>query len=603
MALAALAWSTPAAAQTRALVLKDTNPFNTSSNEAALNNRGVPYDVFDSTTFPAANFSIYSMMFVASCQADVLYDAWNARLTEVDSWVQAGGFVALHGAVNNCGFATGATFPQPPGQPVLWQADAQTIGSLVGLGDPILFGLPATPTGNSLTLTTLSGLAYGDQQLISAGGRTAVMRRDLGAGSVIVGGLTYEQGYQVGGHSGRVLFNEVEAGRCINQPDSDGDGWCDLIDTCSLGDDTLDADLDLVPDACDVCPNSATDDSDADTFCDDLDVCLPGDDRIDTDSDGIPDACDNCVTVANFNQNDADFDGFGDSCDTCFDFGAPTDLDNDMVRDSCDNCPTVNNADQDDADLDGVGDACDNCVDLQNIDQFDWDGDGIGDQCDVCIFGENELDTDDDGVADGCDVCPLDVTDDTDGDGVCDSADACPGVDDMLDLDGDGVPDACDNCPEDYNQPQNDRDGDGFGSVCDCDDRDETALPGGVETCDGADNDCNGFIDDVGGSAKLFFPDRDGDGAGDPGGVPVEACEPPVGFTANFSDCDDDDPSRFPDAIEVCDDIDNDCDGNIDGPRCVPPSALNGCGCSTGPSGAPGWLMVGLVALAGRRRR
>ena len=74
----------------------------------------------------------------------------------------------------------------------------------------------------------------------------------------------------------------------------------------------------------------------------------------------------------------------------------------------------------------------------------------------------------------------------------------------------------------------------------DCDDASAAALPGGVEVCDGLDNDCNGLIDDG-------FTDDDGDG--------VPACG---------GDCDDADPELYPGALELCDGVDTDCDGLLD---------------------------------------
>jgi len=68
---------------------------------------------------------------------------------------------------------------------------------------------------------------------------------------------------------------------------------------------------------------------------------------------------------------------------------------------------------------------------------------------------------------------------------------------------------------------------------------------------------------DGGGSGQLYYPDADGDGHG---GVaePVTACEVPMGYASSSDDCDDGDPSVHPGAEEVCDGIDNDCEGDID---------------------------------------
>ena len=60
-----------------------------------------------------------------------------------------------------------------------------------------------------------------------------------------------------------------------------------------------------------------------------------------------------------------------------------------------------------------------------------------------------------------------------------------------------------------------------------------------------------------------FFADADGDGFGDVA-LPIEACWQPADTSTDGSDCDDSDPEVNPDADEVADGIDNDCDGDSD---------------------------------------
>ncbi len=106
-----------------------------------------------------------------------------------------------------------------------------------------------------------------------------------------------------------------------------------------------------------------------------------------------------------------------------------------------------------------------------------------------------------------------------------------------------------------------DADGDGFTADEDCDDDDATINAGATEVCDGIDNDCDGEVDE--GVSDTWYIDEDGDGYGDPD-QPVSACSQPAGTASAASDCDDSDPAISPVAIERCDGIDNDCDGNID---------------------------------------
>ena len=123
-----------------------------------------------------------------------------------------------------------------------------------------------------------------------------------------------------------------------------------------------------------------------------------------------------------------------------------------------------------------------------------------------------------------------------------------------------------------------DADGDGFGDASnstdactvppgyavdntDCNDDDNSVYPGAMEICDGKDNDCNGAIDE---NMKIsFYRDADGDGFGDASNF-IQACTAPSGYAVSNTDCNDDDNSVYPGAMEICDGKDNDCNGAID---------------------------------------
>ncbi|HRF77989.1 MAG TPA: MopE-related protein [Chitinophagales bacterium] len=106
-----------------------------------------------------------------------------------------------------------------------------------------------------------------------------------------------------------------------------------------------------------------------------------------------------------------------------------------------------------------------------------------------------------------------------------------------------------------------DADGDGYASNVDCNDADAAINPGATEICDGIDNNCDGNIDEAGGAT--WYADADGDTYGDAASTTV-SCDVPVGYVADNTDCNDGDAAINPAATEVCDGVDNNCDGNID---------------------------------------
>ena len=210
---------------------------------------------------------------------------------------------------------------------------------------------------------------------------------------------------------------------------------------------------------------------------------------------------------------------------------------------------------------DGVDNNCDGEVDegVTSTYYADTDGDGFGDAestTDSCEQpdGYAPIGTDcDDSSAESYPSAP-EQCDDIDND--CDgTVDEDVRYDWYADADGDGYGDpdsAFDTCdpPPGY-----------VTDSSDCDDTEDAAYPGAEEVCDEVDNDCDGDTDEN--VTTTYYQDTDGDGFGI-AETTTEACDQPTGYAADAGDCDDSDGTVSPNATEVCDDIDNDCDGDID---------------------------------------
>jgi uncharacterized repeat protein (TIGR01451 family) len=153
------------------------------------------------------------------------------------------------------------------------------------------------------------------------------------------------------------------------------------------------------------------------------------------------------------------------------------------------------------------------------------------------------------GSAGSVSATPVTVRRDVDADGIHDSDDNCPNTfnPDQLDTDGDGIGDACSECE--------DADDDGFADAScgggDCDDDDDQVYPGAAEICDGKDNDCNLLTPDGADETWLETPCD-----GPDSDLCIEGVEACIEGARACTDQSDDD-------IEICDGIDNDCDGNM----------------------------------------
>ncbi|MCB9697402.1 MAG: putative metal-binding motif-containing protein [Alphaproteobacteria bacterium] len=344
--------------------------------------------------------------------------------------------------------------------------------------------------------------------------------------------------------------------------DADGDGFGDPLlarrDTCTppglawvtVAGDCRDDDPTVSPSAAEIC------------------------DAADNDCDGLVDGADPNLSAATW-YADADGDGYGVdglTVQACTRPAGRAPLGGDCADADPDRHPgaaeTCNGGVDDDCD--GVADDFD--PDLQGAVLLyrDADGDRFGDPTTSamrCVAGPDWVVDDSD-----CDDALAAVNPD--------AREVCNGVDD----DCDGQTDIDDQGVIGVEIRFEDADGDGYGSVpietCgergvlvggDCADGDPARHPYAEEVCDQLDDDCDGLVDDDPPNGPIWWPDDDGDG------VPrlpladeeVRACSPVANHAPEVLpgdvDCDDTSRQAFPGyPVELCDGLDNDCDGATD---------------------------------------
>ncbi|MCB9688095.1 MAG: thrombospondin type 3 repeat-containing protein [Alphaproteobacteria bacterium] len=269
----ALTTGTAAHAQS-ALVVQDIDPFGLTSLTDELAAQGIPFTVVGSADLATTNLFVHTMLILPSCQPDAVYEAWNARFSDIELFASVGGFVAIHHAQWQC--ASALVFPQVPGGSVDSTPDFVFVADNLEPSHPLMAGLPLVLTGNPIAYERIdSGLLPGDTLVLGANSGIGVLHRPYGLGNVVVGTPLYEAAYYLREDAGQVMVNELAWGASVGvrctAPDADGDGLCDAVD---------------------VCPNDPADDSDGDGVCGDVDVCPGFDDHLDADGDGIPDGCD-----------------------------------------------------------------------------------------------------------------------------------------------------------------------------------------------------------------------------------------------------------------------------------------------------------------------
>ncbi len=343
-----------------------------------------------------------------------------------------------------------------------------------------------------------------------------------------------------GGNSGTFDEWELIVHGTEFDPDSDTDGLTDTNETDVHLTDPYDNDTDddMLEDGDEVNiygTNPLSVDTDSDGLYDGIEILINGTDPLDTDTDddGLSDGAEVNTHGTNPLVPDPDLDS-----DTWYWF-----------QDCDDTNPNIHPGATET--LNGVDDNCDLNID-DGFNNTDFDNDGLSDWPEFYILGTNWQDAD------------------TDGDGLWDGDEILTHGTNPLQWD-------------------NDTDADTWYWFEDCNDTNPLINPGANETLDNIDNDCNDGIDE-----DFIYTDQDGDGLkdlvefnqlgtdpwdtdtdddglNDYEEVYITHTDPLIpdldedgdGFRW-FEECDDNNSALHPDATEVWDGLDQNCNGTID---------------------------------------
>jgi hypothetical protein len=331
-------------------------------------------------------------------------------------------------------------------------------------------------------------------------------------------------------------------------PDVDGDGF---------GDASAQAESSCSPVAGKVLTNSDCNDQSATVKPGAPEVCNSADDDCDTQVD-------EGLTFANYFP-DGDGDGFGAAGSTAQSSCLPVAGKVTNATDCNDQSPSVKP---------GATEVCN----------------GVDDNCaggidDGLTFSNYYLDADGDGYGattstpqSACAAVSGRVLNNTD----CN--DANPSIRPMAPETCNGVDDNCNNQTDEgltFVDYYPDADGDSFGSSTasaqrscvpiagrvttntDCNDANSAINPSRSEVCNSLDDNCNAQVDE-GLATSNYYVDLDADGYGATGSMPLASCGPVSGRVTNNTDCNDSNSMIRPNAVELCNGVDDNCDTLID---------------------------------------
>ena len=524
-----------------ALLIQDHYPWSSDAWQAELVAAGISYTEIVSADVASTDLTGYVMVITSSDQDSTYNTNIMDSFSDFEDYVTQGGVLVW----SACTQSADTPYPEPPhGGTNLW--DGANYADVADASHPLAAGVP-DPSYGSYTAHNYFDGEPADADIVMTSqnnGEPVLYVIEDGLGLAIVSGLTWEFGWNNNQDNAQTLLNAIDWGWSQIVCDGDNDGYD--RGACG-GQDCDDGDATVYPGA--------------DEYCN----------GYDDDCDGAVDE-DDAVDVLDW-WNDHDHDGFGDAS---------------MVEVDCDQPPgyVANDEDCDDGDAainpdvaevrDGIDQDCDGAYDEGLLETGDLlvteimkDPSAVNDEygewfevynasaTTINLVGGTVYDLDGDTFTVSSDLwipsgshavlvrnSDAGINGGVAGDYEYGSWPLANGSDEV-ELEHFGV--VLDTVI--YSDPAW-PDVSGQSMSLDPDAYDETLNDSADSWCGGQDAFGDGDLGSPGGVNPACCPDADGDG------YLAAAC--------GGQDCDDGDAAIHPGATEMCDGVDNDCDGDVD---------------------------------------
>jgi len=198
-------------AGTGVLIIEDSYPWGTTSNEAILTALGIPYDVVGSSDLPFVDLHPYHLVLVPSDQSSDFYLRLAAQSAQIDSFVTAGGVLEFHAAGWGSLDGDASQVTLPGGMHI--HLSIATGNRVLAPAHPLMHGVPDPFYGLYVSHAYFTEIPQNAEALASdeAGNVDLVVYR-FGAGLVVTGCQTFEYSFAVGQDAGTILMNMIPFG-------------------------------------------------------------------------------------------------------------------------------------------------------------------------------------------------------------------------------------------------------------------------------------------------------------------------------------------------------------------------------------------------------